>query len=63
MNVLAAFNASLDVMRGLGATIVEPADFPDAEELLVSRNASTVLSVDLKLRMHHARFQTRDEPC
>ena len=50
MNIIAAFNESLEIMKEMGATIVDPADFPDAEELLVSKNASLVLSVDFKVR-------------
>ena len=49
-NIIAAFNASLETMKELGATIVDPADFPDAEELLASKNESLVLSVDFKVR-------------
>ena len=50
MNIIAAFNESLGILKGLGATIVDPADFPDAEELLNSNNESTVLNVDFKVR-------------
>ncbi len=49
-NVLAAFNASLDVMRGLGATIVDPADFPDFAEIRASGNETIVLDTDFKVR-------------
>ncbi|THG99716.1 hypothetical protein EW026_g2704 [Hermanssonia centrifuga] len=48
-NVLAAFNASLDVMRGLGATIVDPADFPDFAEIRASGNETIVLDTDFKV--------------
>ena len=50
MNIIAAFNESLGILKGLGATIVDPADFPDAEELLNSNNETTVLNVDFKVR-------------
>ena len=50
VNIIAAFNASLEIIKGLGATIVDPADFPDAEELLASNNETTVLNVDFKVR-------------
>jgi amidase len=33
----------------LGATIVDPAEFPDANELLASTNESIVLSADFKV--------------
>jgi len=47
-NVIAAFNASLEVMRELGATIVDPANLPDTEELRISNNESIVLTADFK---------------
>ncbi|KAJ2997593.1 hypothetical protein NUW54_g7114 [Trametes sanguinea] len=46
---VAAFNASLEIMRAKGATIVDPADFPDTEELLASNNETVVLSTDFKV--------------
>ncbi len=49
--VVAAFNASLETMKGLGATIVDPADFPDFDELAASNNESIVLSTDFKVRV------------
>ncbi|KAI0649784.1 amidase signature enzyme [Trametes meyenii] len=48
-NIIAAFNASLDIIRGLGATIVDPADFPDFSELEASRNESIVTQTDFKV--------------
>ncbi|KAF8528712.1 amidase signature domain-containing protein [Gautieria morchelliformis] len=53
MNIIAAFNASLEVMKELGATIVDPADFPDAQELMASQNETTVLSVDFKVDVNN----------
>ncbi len=50
LNIQAAFNASLDVMRSLGATIVDPADLPDTEELFASNNETIVLQTDFKVR-------------
>ena len=49
--VVAAFNASLGTMEGLGATIVDPADFPDFAEFAASNNESIVLSTDFKVRV------------
>ena len=49
VNIIAAFNASLETLEGLGATIIDPAEFPDAEELLASNNETTVLTVDFKV--------------
>lgn len=48
-NIIAAFNASLDIIKKLGAVIVDPADFPDADELLASNNETIVLSTDFKV--------------
>ena len=68
-NILAAFNESVEIIKGLGATIggwlysltiktnscliyyliVDPAEFPDATEILQSNNESTVLTVDFKV--------------
>lgn len=48
-NIMAAFNASIDIIRGLGAVVVDPAEFPDAQELLASDNETTVLNVDFKV--------------
>ena len=50
VNIVAAFNASLDTIRSLGATIVDPAEFPDAEELEASNNETIVLNTDFKVR-------------
>ncbi|KAI0672174.1 amidase signature enzyme [Trametes maxima] len=52
-NIVAAFNASLDIIRGLGATIVDPADFPDFAELEASRNESIVTQTDFKGSSQH----------
>ncbi|KAG2076360.1 amidase signature enzyme [Suillus decipiens] len=47
-----AFNSSLDVFRVLGAEIVDPADFPDTEELLISKAEERVLDVDFKVDLN-----------
>jgi amidase len=49
INVQAAFNASVEIMRGLGATIVDPADFPDFNEIQTSGNETIVLLTDFKV--------------
>ena len=48
-NIVAAFNASLDVIRRLGATVVDPAEFLDAAELLMSNNETIVMHTDFKV--------------
>ncbi|RPD60648.1 amidase signature enzyme [Lentinus tigrinus ALCF2SS1-7] len=49
--IVSAFNASLDTIRGLGATIVDPADFPDFDELEASNNETIVLDTDFKVQV------------
>ena len=48
--VIAAFNASLDVLRTLGAIITDPADLPSTDELFSSRAEGLVATVDIKVR-------------
>jgi len=50
-NILAAFNESIAVMRKLGAVIVDPAEFPNADELLASKdsNEDIVIGADFKV--------------
>ncbi|THH27687.1 hypothetical protein EUX98_g6506 [Antrodiella citrinella] len=48
-NIVAAFNASLDTFRQLGATIVDPAEFPDSAEFEASGNETVVLMADFKV--------------
>lgn len=52
-NVVTAFNATLDIIRNLGATIVDPADLPGTEEFLSSAPAAEdiVLMADFKVRI------------
>ncbi|KAL7284768.1 hypothetical protein ACG7TL_002075 [Trametes sanguinea] len=51
-NILSTFNASLDIIRSLGATIVDPADFPDFAELEASRNETIVTQTDFKVQIN-----------
>jgi len=48
-DVLAAFETALDTIRGLGATLVDPADLPDIDEIRSSGNESVVLDTDFKV--------------
>lgn len=43
------FEQALDTIRGLGATVVDPADLPSADEIAVSNNETLVLDVDFKV--------------
>ncbi|KAG2058100.1 amidase signature enzyme [Suillus hirtellus] len=56
------FNSSLDVFRALGAEIVDPADFPDTEELLTSKAEKRVLDVDFKVDLNKYLSELVDVP-
>ena len=43
------FEQALDTIRALGATVVDPADLPSADEIAVSNNETIVLDVDFKV--------------
>ncbi|KAF7967507.1 hypothetical protein HWV62_41416 [Athelia sp. TMB] len=47
--VNAAFNQAIEIMRARGAVIVDPAEFPDADEIQNSTSESVVLAVDFKV--------------
>jgi amidase len=51
-SVLAAFEEALDTIRGLGATVVDPANLPSAQEILASNNEIVVLNVDFKIQLN-----------
>jgi len=40
---------ALDVIRNLGAQVIDPADIPSAEEILKSGDQTTVVDVDFKV--------------
>lgn len=44
------FEGALDVLRALGATVVDPADLPSAEAIAMSGNETIVLNTDFKVR-------------
>jgi amidase len=44
-----AFEKALITLKALGATIVDPADLPSADELVVSRNETIVGRVNFKV--------------
>jgi len=48
-----AFNRSLEIIRALGATVVDPADLPSAEEIIRSGNESEslVALTDYKIQL------------
>ena len=49
-----AFKEAIQTIKNLGATIVDPADLPSAEELIASNNQSFVLLVDLKVSLSNS---------
>ncbi|KAL0071185.1 hypothetical protein AAF712_001749 [Marasmius tenuissimus] len=50
--VIDVFENALETIRGLGATIVDPADLPSAQEILVSDNETIVLDTDFKVQLN-----------
>jgi amidase len=44
-----AFEHALEVIKSLGATVVDPADLPSAEEILTSNGEDIVLETDFKV--------------
>ena len=47
---LTAFNASVEIIRKLGATVIDPAEFPDFTEFRASGNETIVTQTDFKVR-------------
>lgn len=45
-----AFHMALDVLRNLGAEVVDPADLPSADEISKSPHELFVMETDLKVR-------------
>ena len=50
--IIAAFDAALETMRELGAEIVDPAEFPNAAELMASDAEALVMKTDIKVNLH-----------
>ena len=50
-SINAAFEQALVTLKTLGATIVDPADLPSAEEIANSGNETVVLDVDFKVHI------------
>lgn len=48
-NIISAFNASIRIVEALGATVVDPAEFPDAREIMDSNNQTIVTETDFKV--------------
>ncbi|KAF9238056.1 amidase signature domain-containing protein [Melanogaster broomeanus] len=56
------FNKALDTLRSLGANIVDPADFPNAEELKAAEYTNLVLTVELKVGVNNYISELRKRP-
>ncbi|KAI5118128.1 hypothetical protein M0805_008035 [Coniferiporia weirii] len=46
------FEEAIETIRGLGATVVDPADLPSADEIAVSNNETVVLDTDFKIQLN-----------
>jgi len=51
-SIMPVFEQAIQTIRSLGATIVDPADLPSAEEFLTSNNETFVLEVDFKIQLN-----------
>ena len=47
-----AFEHALEVIKSLGATVVDPADLPSADEIVTTDSEDFVLEVDFKVRFY-----------
>ncbi|KAF9238055.1 amidase signature domain-containing protein [Melanogaster broomeanus] len=56
------FNKALDTLRSLGAKIVDPADFPNGDELKASEYVNLVLTVELKVGVNNYISGLRKRP-
>lgn len=43
------FEQAIKTIKALGATVIDPADLPSADEIAVSNNETNVLNVDFKV--------------
>jgi amidase len=46
------FEQALATIRSLGATVVDPADLPSADEIVISNNETIVLDIDFKIQLN-----------
>lgn len=45
------FEQAIATIKSLGATVIDPADLPSADEIAVSNNETVVLDTDFKVRL------------
>ncbi|KAG7098340.1 hypothetical protein E1B28_000300 [Marasmius oreades] len=60
--VVAAFEEALNTIRTLGATVVDPADIPSAQEIVASDNETLVLDTDFKVQLNEYYQSLRKNP-
>ncbi|KAJ7165363.1 amidase signature enzyme [Mycena filopes] len=58
----AAFEKALLTIQALGATVVDPADLPSAEEFITSENETLVMRADLKFQLNQYFESLLDNP-
>ncbi|KZS96691.1 amidase signature enzyme [Sistotremastrum niveocremeum HHB9708] len=46
------FEKAIATIKALGATVIDPADLPSAEEFVISNNETIVLDVDFKIQLN-----------
>jgi len=51
-SIMPIFEQALDTLRKLGATVVDPADIPTAQQIVESDDENTVLDVDFKIQLN-----------
>ncbi|GBE83352.1 Putative amidase [Sparassis crispa] len=62
VNIIAAFNATLDVFRELGATIIDPAEFPEYDNDAIAQRETIVLRTDFKVNVKQYISQLVEVP-
>ncbi|KAF9463205.1 amidase signature enzyme [Collybia nuda] len=61
-SINAAFERALRTIQDLGATIVDPADIPSADEIVASNSENVVLSIDFKLELNTWFHNLKENP-
>ncbi|KAF8148427.1 amidase signature enzyme [Crassisporium funariophilum] len=61
-SVNVAFEQALKIMQSLGATIIDPADLPSADEIPQSNNETIVLDIDFKVQLDQYYAALRKNP-
>ncbi|TDL20725.1 amidase signature enzyme [Rickenella mellea] len=56
------FEQALKTLKSLGATIIDPADLPSADEIALSNNETFVLEVDFKIQLNQYLKALKSNP-